>query len=193
MNKNQRNRIRKRRLNLSDSEYKQAANALFKNVSNQSLFLNSQRIAAYLPVDGEIDPRPLMQLAWQLGKQVYLPVLVPHQSNLLWFARWTPNTPMVKNIFGIEEPRRVHQQRIKAQALDLVLTPLVGFDLKGNRLGMGGGYYDHTFEFLRRRDNWRKPYLLGIGYEFQKTPTLTTQPWDIPMDAVATNTHWRKF
>ena len=65
------------------------------------------------------------------SEQVYLPVLVPHLDNRLWFVRYTPVTRLMRNRFGIAEPEIVHRQRIRTQSLDLVLTPLVGFDGHG--------------------------------------------------------------
>ena len=70
--------------------------------------------------------------------------------------------------------------------LDLVLVPLVAFDDRGNRLGMGGGYYDQTFAFLSQRQHYRRPTLLGVAYEFQRLVALPVQAWDIPLDGVAT-------
>jgi 5-formyltetrahydrofolate cyclo-ligase len=87
----------------------------------------------------------------------------------------------------------VHRQRIQPLALDLVLTPLVGFDHKGNRLGMGGGYYDRSFAFLLRRQNWKKPRLVGLAYDFQQLDKLPAKNWDVPLTAVATDTHWHSF
>jgi 5-formyltetrahydrofolate cyclo-ligase len=60
---------------------------------------------------------------------------------------------------------------------------------------MGGGYYDRSFAFLNRRRYWRKPRLLGLGYEFQRQPSVIPQPWDVPLDAVGTEQHlyhWRR-
>ena len=88
--------------------------------------------------------------------------------------------------FGIPEPARIHDRRIKSIALDLVLLPLVAFDTAGHRLGMGGGYYDHSFEFIRRRVHWNKPRLVGLAYEFQRLPLIEPEPWDVSLDAVAT-------
>jgi 5-formyltetrahydrofolate cyclo-ligase len=67
------------------------------------------------------------------------------------------------------------------------LAPLVAFDRNGTRLGMGGGYYDRAFAFLRApADGGRRPVLLGLGYEFQKVAELIRQPWDVPLDAAVT-------
>jgi 5-formyltetrahydrofolate cyclo-ligase len=51
---------------------------------------------------------------------------------------------------------------------------------------MGGGYYDRTFAFLRQRQHWHKPSLLGLAYEFQKQATIKPNKWDVPLDAIAT-------
>lgn len=63
----------------------------------------------------------------------------------------------------------------------------MAFDLSGNRLGMGKGYYDRTFEFIKHGDYWHRPILLGLAHERQKSPNLAANGWDIPLDAIATN------
>ncbi|WP_455234132.1 5-formyltetrahydrofolate cyclo-ligase [Thiogranum longum] len=189
----QRKQLRARRRALSESERLQRSEALCRQLSRQPLFRASKTIAAYLPEDGEVDPQPLIQLAWRMGKQVYLPVLVPLLDNRLWFARYAPDTRLVVNRYGIAEPEMVHRQRIASYALDIVLTPLVAFDHNGNRLGMGGGFYDRSFEFLLRRRHWCRPRLVGLAYDFQQLSRLPRQPWDVPLTAVATESSWHRF
>jgi 5-formyltetrahydrofolate cyclo-ligase len=127
-----------------------------------------------------------MDCLWSLGKTLYLPILVTFSERNLWFSAYSPGDPLVCNRFGILEPERVHCRRIKAVALDLVLLPLVAFDAAGHRLGMGGGYYDHCFAFINRRKHWRKPRLMGLAYEFQRQPLIESEPWDVALDAIAT-------
>ncbi|HHH45287.1 MAG TPA: 5-formyltetrahydrofolate cyclo-ligase [Gammaproteobacteria bacterium] len=189
----QRKQLRARRNALSESERLVRSTTLCKQLARQPVFRNSRRIAAYLPADGEVETAPLIALAWRMGKQVYLPVLVPYRANRLWFARYEPDTPLIKNRFGIAEPANVHRQRIAAQALDLVLAPLVGFDHNGHRLGMGGGFYDRSFAYLLHRQHWRKPRLVGLAYDFQQLPRLSAKPWDVPLTAVATDSNWHLF
>jgi len=189
----QRQQLRSLRRALPAHEYRQRAEALCRQLFRHPLFNNSRRIAVYLPVEGEVDTHSIITRAWVMGKRVYLPVLVPHRQNQLWFAPYQPDTPLVRNRFGIPEPEIVHRQRVAAYALDLVLTPLVGFDNQGNRLGMGGGFYDRTFAFLQQRQLWHKPCLVGIAYDFQQLPRLPVKPWDVPLTAVVTDSRWHVF
>ena len=176
--------IRQQRRALSQAEADDCAEQLAQRTARHALVLKSQRIATYLAADGEIDPGPLMQSLWELGKTIYLPVLVPFSNGKLWFAKFNPTDRLACNRFGIPEP--VRRRLIKPCALDLVLTPLVAFDSSGHRIGMGGGYYDRSFAFLRRRQHWRKPRLLGLAYELQKQTAIQPNDWDIPLDAIAT-------
>lgn len=179
-----RQKIRQQRRSLTRAEADDCAEQLAHRTARHALVIQSQRVAAYLASDGEINPYPLMQSLWKSGKTIYLPVLVPFSNQTLWFAEFSPTDTLVFNRFGIPEP--VRRRLIKPCALDLVLTPLVAFDSSGHRIGMGGGYYDRSFAFLRRRQHWRKPRLLGLAYELQKQACIEPNDWDIPLDAIAT-------
>ena len=179
-----RQEIRQQRRAITPTEANECAEQLAHRTARHALVLQSQRVAAYLATDGEIDPYPLMQSLWESGKTIYLPVLVPFSNRKLWFAEFKPTDVLAFNRFGIPEP--VRRRLIKPCALDLVLTPLVAFDSNGHRVGMGGGYYDRSFAFLRRRRYWRKPRLLGLAYELQKQTSIKANDWDIPLNAVAT-------
>ena len=179
-----RNNIRTQRRAIPAATARRNAARMAQHAARQSLLLNSRHIAGFLPADGEMDPLPLMYRLWALGKRIYLPVLIPFNRCRLWFARFEPGDELVYNRYGIPEP--VRRRLIKPTALDLVLTPLVGFDADGNRLGMGGGYYDRSFAFLCRRSHWQKPRMLGIAHELQKLPAIDAGSWDIPLDAIVT-------
>ena len=181
-----RRELRGQRRQISETQRTASALQLAANAGRDRLVLNSRHIAVYLPSDGEIDPQPLMHYLWSLGKRLYLPVLVSFSDRRLWFSSYSPGERLVLNRFGIPEPERVHHRRIQPVSLDLVLTPLVGFDDSGHRLGMGGGYYDRVFGFLNRRTRWKKPRLMGLAYELQRCEALQAAAWDVNMDAVAT-------
>ena len=176
--------IRQQRRALTRDAAESCAEQMAQHLFKHPLILRSHLIAAYLAADGEMDPAPLLELLWSAGKQVYLPVLVPFSGNRLWFARFAPGDRLVYNRYGIPEP--TSRNLIKPTALDLVLTPLVAFDRHGHRVGMGGGYYDRSFAFLRQRTHWHKPRMLGIAYDMQKQDRILSNAWDIPMDAIVT-------
>lgn len=178
--------MRQQRRNLTPNQRRHAAAALARHLSGHPLFLHSRHIAFYLPNDGEMDVTPLIQRAWSMGKRCYLPVLGPIFHNRLWFAPFDGQSPLQRNRFGIPEPAHPWRVMRRPWALDLILTPLVAFDAAGNRLGMGGGFYDRTLAYLENRRHWRKPQLLGTAYAFQQVAQLPHQPWDVPMQGVAT-------
>ncbi|MHB8472459.1 MAG: 5-formyltetrahydrofolate cyclo-ligase [Gammaproteobacteria bacterium] len=177
-------RLRARRRALNPAQRKASALALSRKLLAHPLFRRATRIACYLPVDGEMDTAPLLQRAWSMGKQIYLPVLTA--SGALWFAPYSRGGKMRGNCFGIPEPVCHPRARRSGRQLDLILAPLVGFDRNGNRLGMGGGYYDRSFAFLKQRHYWVKPRLLGLAYEFQRVAKLASHPWDVPLSGVVT-------
>ena len=159
-----------------------------RRVAQHAAFRRSRRVAFYLAVNGEMAVTELIDRAWATGKEVYLPVLLPYRHNRMWFAPFNPGQTLKANLYGIPEPDVSIRQMINPLALDLVMVPLVAFDQQGHRVGMGGGYYDRTFSFLRHRRHWRRPLLLGTAYEFQCIPGgLHPNPWDVPLAGVATD------
>lgn len=170
---------------LTALEQSHHATGLCNQVCRQPSFLNSNRIACYLANDGEIDPEHIIQTAWKLRKQVYLPVLSPFQSKL-YFAPYTAGMEMHLNRFGIQEPACGPINWVTAWQLDLMLLPLVAFDESGNRLGMGGGFYDRSLAYRRSRTLTLKPRLIGLAHELQKEEELEPNSWDIPLDMIVT-------
>ena len=180
---------REQRRQLSASQQAQHAEQLGTRILQHNTFIDCQRIAAYLANDGEIDPVHIIEQAWNLGKQVYLPVLSAHENSLL-FARYEANMPMCRNEFGIEEPNSAPEHWLKAEHMDLILVPLVAFDERGNRTGMGGGFYDRSLANTRQQEN--STHLIGLAHEIQKTAQLEVQSWDIPLHAIATESDFYK-
>ena len=178
--------MRRKRRALSAAERKHYAQRFANRFAASPLFKRSRHIAFYFANDGELDVFPLMQLAWSHGKSCYLPVLQASFRNRLLFAKYHAGDAVVYNKFGIAEPQVAACDRTKPLRLDLVLTPLVAFDNQGNRLDMGGGFYDRTFGYLRHRQHWHRPRLVGVAYSFQQVPDLVVQEWDVPLFTVAT-------
>ncbi|NOX75667.1 MAG: 5-formyltetrahydrofolate cyclo-ligase [Gammaproteobacteria bacterium] len=163
------------------------------HLANHPHFLAARHVACYLACDGELTLHPLMERAWAMGKAVYLPVLGSSHRNNLDFLPYQRGDTLVPNRFGIPEPEVNSRRFVAATRLDLVLMPLVGFDAQGHRLGMGGGFYDRSFAFLKSRRHWRKPRLLGVGFGVQECLRLPRQRWDVPLDGVVTEAGVRRF
>jgi 5-formyltetrahydrofolate cyclo-ligase len=185
-----RRNMRKLRRSLPVRARRGAARQLARRLLATSAFRRARRIACFVSTDGEIDTGPLIREAWRLGKHMYLPVLVPFGPKRLWFRRYRQDTPLVRNRYGIVEPRG--GRRLSGRELDLALAPLVAFDRHGRRLGMGGGYYDRTFTYLHR-SRWQRPRLLGLAYAFQQVEALPAEPWDVPLWGVVTEQALHRF
>ena len=169
-----------------------AAMAVARRLAAWPAFAGATRIAGYWACDGELDPMPALERVWATNRQVYLPVLA--EESLLCFAPYRPGVPLRRNRFKIPEPEVAPAEWVRPSQLDLVLAPLVAFDSTGTRLGMGGGFYDRSFAFLREAgDRGRRPWLLGLAYEFQKVAELVRQPWDVPLNAVVTEAALYEF
>lgn len=175
-----RKQLRHRRRGLSPSAQALAAQKLLIKLARNPLFRHARTIAFYWPSDGEISPLPLMQLALSQGKRCFLPV-VDSQTLAMAFRRYRRGDRLRRNCFGIPEPL-AQKPALPAQALDVVLMPLVGFDDHGNRLGMGGGFYDRAFACLRHR----RPLRFGLAHSLQKVPRLQSASWDIPLHGICT-------
>lgn len=184
-----RQRIRKQRKQLSTFHQVKAANQLLKHLNNQYWYRSSRHIAVYLANDGELSCSAVIDALHATGKQVYLPVLHPINHRQLMFVRYDQHTPMRYNRFGIKEPQLKRSRLLPPEALDLILMPLVGFDLQGNRLGMGGGFYDTTLDKVINQ-GWRpSPLCAGLAHPCQQVDALPKEPWDVPLDAVVTPTY----
>jgi 5-formyltetrahydrofolate cyclo-ligase len=174
--------MRQTRRKLSRREQQQAANILSRKLSQNSSFKFATHIALYLANDGEINTQLAIQQAWQRGQTIYLPTLNPIRKGFLWFVEYRPNSPMRTNRFGITEPDPKHNKRIAPRFLQVVGLPLVAFDSQGNRLGMGGGFYDRSFEFCRQAGT--KPKLFGLAHQCQQVEALPLESWDMQLEDI---------
>lgn len=180
--------LRQRRRALGPAQQAQAAADLAEQLAALPAFGQSESVALYLANDGEIDPAEAMRWRLDRGKRCYVPIIggIGGEGNVLRFGEVTPHTRFRRNRFGIAEPALSADELIDAGDLDLVLLPLVGFDRRGNRIGMGGGFYDTTFAFKQRRPH-ALPRLVGLAHEIQRLDEIDAENWDIPIAEVVTD------
>ena len=172
-----RKRMRERRRALSAAEQASHASAVSTPLRLASEY--GDTVGVYLVRDGEVDLTPLIEVCWQREIAVAVPVI---DRRDLRFAAYRRGEPMRSNRFGIAEPA--------APAWctpTLILAPLVAFDAAGQRLGMGGGYYDR---YLRAH-----PDLDGVGvaHECQRVASVPVADNDVALRAVVTECGWQSF
>jgi len=181
-----RRELRRRRRALTRRERRHASRDLARRLRGFPLFRNARRIAFYLATGEEMDLGPLLRFAQESRRRCYLPVLRPRFQHGLWFIEHRPGEPLPKNRFGIPEPSVHRRNPVPLRGLDLVLVPLVGFDGQGNRIGMGGGFYDRALAWARRLSRWQGPKRIGIAYDCQRVERIEPRPWDVPLHGVMT-------
>ena len=179
--------IRARRQALSAQQQSDAAQALVAQFNQHNVINQAQHIALYLANDSELATQAVITWCWQQGKRVYIPILHPFSHKHLLFTEFTADTPLTKNKYAILEPQLDVRRVIPYLQLDVICCPLVAFDRQGNRLGMGGGYYDRTCSQQDHVQPSNKvPALIGLAHDCQQYDPLPHAPWDIPLTDIIT-------
>ncbi len=146
-------------------------------------------VAGYWAMDGEIGLH-----AWQLSLPPTLSYCLPvlNEDGRLRFAPWRTGEPLVTNRYGIPEPDLPASAHLEPARMTMVVLPLVGFDLRCHRLGMGGGWYDRSFDFRQAED--APPWLVGAAFAAQQLDAIGAEDWDVTLDAVCSEnaTHLAK-
>jgi 5-formyltetrahydrofolate cyclo-ligase len=173
--------MREARRNLDAATQRRNAQQLMEVALRQSWFQASRRLALYWAIDGEMNLYPLLKQCWRLGKQVYLPTI--SGDHRMSFRLHGPNDPLCQYRYHIMQPSP-SAPAIRVDQLDIVFAPLVAFTAQGNRLGMGGGYYDRALAGrLPRRS---KPRLIGVAHDCQRVSVLPEDSWDVRMQLILT-------
>lgn len=163
-----------------------ADRAILGRIRSLPVWRGARHVALFLPFDGEPDLMPLLKYGGR--RRFFVPVITRKAMNFAWLG---PGVSLVRNFYGILEPEP--KLLVDPRSLDLVLTPLVAFDRAGTRVGVGAGYYDRCFSFLRPREIWRKPKLVGCAYQLQQRDSIERNPWDVPLWAAVTEQAFSRF
>ncbi len=175
--------LRQARRSIPPIERARSARRVALIADRERLVRPQWRIGLYIALPEELDTAALLALARRRGCQVYLPRIgAQPPARSMQFVRL--GTQMLRNCFGIPEP--LGPALPSARALDILFVPLVAFDRRGNRLGMGGGYYDRALAFARGRAMSARPLLVGLGYAMQQLERIERAAHDVPLDMVIT-------
>jgi len=136
-------------------------------------------VTSYVPMGSEADPSPLARAAVEAGCVLALP-RVTNRREPMRFLAWDAGEDLVPGQFGLLQPHHAAPEL----APDIILTPMLAFDAKLDRLGQGAGYYDGAF--ARFPDAWR----IGVAWSVQQVEDLPVDPWDMHLHAVITEQGW---
>ncbi len=172
--------MRTKRLNLTETQQIQASQSVVEPALALIEKYHATKIALYFPFNNEISPLPLIDTLFKQGKRVYLPVLHPFSKGNLLFLEYKNGKNSLKyNRFGILEPHLNVKNVLPLNQLEMIFVPLVACDKQGNRLGMGGGFYDRI---LKQAPS--NLVSVGLAYSFQKIEQLPIESWDMPLDYI---------
>lgn len=152
-------------------------------------------IALFLSQDGELNTQSAIEYLWHCTEHhIFLPTLETKPDLHMAFVEYQETSLIINNQFGIPEPQAPLDQHLTGEQMDIVLMPLVGFDLQGNRMGMGGGYYDRSFAFKRLpQESENSTLLIGWAHSCQQVSQLPNQVWDVPLDGIITEQGFNAF
>ena len=178
--------LRARRNGIAETQRDKLDAAINRHLVEYAHAARLSDIAAYFAFDGEPDLFPALQALEADGVTIALPIIknVAGRDTMV-FGRWTRNCRMVPNRYGILEPAGTEE--IPIPQFDLALLPLVGWDRRGIRLGMGASYYDRAFQPFAQSP---RPMRMGVAYEAQEQAGLPRDPWDISLHAMLTEKGW---
>lgn len=166
-----------RRLSLSGKDYSSYSRIIQEAFISLPEFQSSRSIALYCAVNNEVSTETIIEHALLNGKIVYLPAVV---GTDLEFRRLSSLNEVSRGSFGILEPSD-QAEVADIEQFDMVVVPGVGFDLAGQRIGYGKGYYDRTFHRLEGSGR-----LTGLCFEFQIVDSLAGEKHDVVMDRIIT-------
>lgn len=137
------------------------------------------KIASFLSLKNEIDTTSINKHF----KNIYLPIIHPFIRHGLWFSKNTNKYYL--NKYKIKEPFYTPQNILAAWELDIIIVPVVGFNVEKYRMGMGGGFYDYSLSF--KKDH-KSPLTIGIAFDEQQNNAIIINKYDIKLDIIITPT-----
>ncbi len=149
-------------------------------------FRSAGAIMLYMPIPGEIDCMPAILAAWQQAKTVLVPKVGLEQGQMMAVRCDSTDDEMVTGSYGIREPARSEPWPV--ENIDLIVVPALGYDRKGNRLGRGGGFYDH---FLAQQG--MRAVTCGLAFAEQVAEEVPTTANDWPVDIIVTDKEVLRF
>lgn len=173
--------MRARRAGLDASQLAAAGAAVSRRLMSLREVATARRVAAYRAVRGEVPLDAL--LGGDRGAVFTVPRVV---GDDLEFVACLEGQDLAAGSFGILEP--VGGEAVALADHDVVLVPVVAFDSRCHRLGQGGGFYDRALASLGAGAEKGRPFTVGVAHWFQQVDEVPLEGWDVPLEAVVTDT-----
>ena len=148
--------------------------SVIKILENEKI--KGKKVGGYYPFNFEIDDLKLLEDLRKKNFDISLPVI--KKNNQMDFYKWSKTEPLIINKYGIPEP--IAKKIIYP---DILLVPLVAYDLKLNRLGYGGGFYDRYIDKISKIKNI---FTIGLAYSFQKITKVPINSFDKKLNCIVT-------
>jgi len=171
----------KKRLALSSREIKDKSHQIFLNLIKTKEFLNSKNIMFYVATRSEVQTEKMIEVSIKMGKKVFVPIILTDGIDLAPSRLIDFDRELEKGKKGILEPKKEYQRLFPPKNIDLIILPGIAFDLAGNRIGRGLGYYDN---FLKKVSPSTK--LTSLAFEMQIVKKVPNDSNDIPVDKIIT-------
>jgi len=166
---------------LTDAERAARSSAACARVLKSTAFQSAVCVMLYMPLRSEIDVMSVALEAFRLGKVVCVPRVADGGKSMHAVEiKSIDDESMASDALGVPAPRSGRE--IMHESIDLVIAPGVAFDVRGGRLGRGGGFYDR---FLAKAH--RHTTTIGVCFDFQLVDEIPTAADDIPVQAVVTD------
>ena len=162
------------RKSLSAQEWREKSDRLCNHLQNSPPFTRAKTILAYFSFRQEPDLSPLFTIPKKWG----FPRCVGKQ--LSWHV-WQPGDALHTGAYGILEALP-DAPKIDHSEVDLILVPAVACDVRGYRLGYGGGYYDRILSL----PEWESKITIATIFEFALLAQLPVDSWDKPLHGICT-------
>ena len=183
-----RQEMRDKRHSLTPDEVQRLSQAVHATLLAHPYLQAERTIASYMSFAGEIGTQSINQALKERGHELCLPVITETEKGLMDFFTYDQEEDLIANRYQILEPQVIEANYVAPEEMEVVLVPLVAFSLKGDRIGMGGGYYDRLLKKISLNC-----LTIGLAYDFQCCNDINSQSWDMPLDEVITPTQHHVF
>lgn len=182
MNKEEiRRDILEKRHSLSKDYIKNKSKKIFLKLAETVEYINSRNIMFYVATRSEVQTEEMIKMSIEMGKNVFVPIILPECLNLAPSKILDFDVELEKGKKGILEPKKEYYRLFSPENIDLIIVPGVAFDLSGNRIGRGFGYYDNFLIKVRSSTK-----ITALAFEIQIVEKIISKKNDIPVHKIIT-------